>query len=229
MTYCAECGAELTEDKQVCQICGNFLFTKEIIARKIKGTQEKMILFWAILLILVGMIEIIYVTAVVPLRYRGPILYGAGVFSILFGLFFILTRNWLLNRPKKDILKALSFPIPGLRLSESKIYCYSCGAENITSHQICTKCQEILLNEEIIFEGMTHNSRKLYSVLGPVSFLFGIFFAYLYIQYNLTFFWLLVCFYLIISGFLLIVIPKKISDWDINRFLNGINKVYATD
>lgn len=232
MTYCAECGVELTEGEHVCQKCGNFVFTRENITQKIIGRKERMILIFGNIIILLGIFMLIYISIFVPSNYRVPVLYGFVVIIVLLGLFFVIKRRRILDWNKNNILNTYFAPIHGLSLSDEKVHCFSCGTDNLGSRQICRKCKEILLTEEILYERMTYNARKTFSVLGVVSIICGTFFAILYIQYDLnliTFFWLLACFYLIISGLILVAIPKKISNLGANRFLSGLKKDYATD
>jgi uncharacterized membrane protein YvbJ len=56
MTYCAECGAEITEHKQVCQKCGNIVFTRENITQNIVKSKEKTLLFIGVVTIILGII-----------------------------------------------------------------------------------------------------------------------------------------------------------------------------
>jgi len=231
MTYCAECGAEVTERRQVCQKCSNLVFTKEIITRKIIELKERMILLLSILIILLGIFTLIYINTSIPSKYRVPELYSFVVFIVLLGLFFITKRKWMLEWNKENILNTFFSPIPGLPLSEKNVHCVSCGTKNLSSRQICKKCEEILLTEEILFKRITYNSKKSFFVLGIVSLICGTFFATLYSQYNLNlnFFWLLGCFYLIVSGLLLILMPKRLSDWGTKRFLSKIKKDYVNN
>ncbi len=231
MTFCAECGEELTSDRQSCESCGKFVFTKEIITDYLVKSMERMLLYLGIVEILLGIVLAIYIRTAVPYKYFDPVGYLLGIGLVFgFGLFTILVRKRASEWRRQIIINMFFSPIQGLSFSDKDVYCYSCGSINRDNFQVCIKCGEPLLTEGIIFKRTNYQCIKPFPILGVISIIGGTFFGFLIAQSNRGIYGvvvLIVCLYLIISGLFLVTMPNKVSVWGARRFLYGLRRWQA--